>query len=61
VPQLGAASDWVLQMQKPRAEVMKNVISGFYDMPEKGNCADCTDAELGLAVDYMLESLDSKQ
>ena len=61
VPQLGAAPDWVLQMQKPRAEVMKNVISGFNDMPEKGNCADCTDAELGLAVDYMLESVESKQ
>ena len=61
VPQLGVASHWVVQMEKPRAELMKNVISGINDMPQKGNCADCTDAELAQSVDYMLKGLQSKQ
>jgi len=58
VPQFGVASDWIIQRDKPKPELMKNVISGLNDMPEKGNCADCTDAELALTVEYMLESLE---
>ncbi|MEE4144610.1 MAG: PQQ-dependent sugar dehydrogenase [Halieaceae bacterium] len=61
VPQLGVASDWVMQRAKPKPELMKNVVSGINDMPEKGNCDDCTDAELARAVDYMLESLEPKR
>ena len=43
-------------MQKGRDELLRHTIDGVPPgMPAKGLCRDCSEVELGQAVDYMLE------
>jgi cytochrome c5 len=36
---------------------VNNSYNGINGMPAKGLCADCTKEEIGLAVQYMLDSI----
>ena len=38
-------------------DMYRNAIEGLGDMPERGFCDDCTDAEVRAAVNYMLRQL----
>ena len=40
---------------KGREALVLSTVNGLNAMPAKGMCWRCTDEELGLAVDYMLE------
>ena len=55
-PRVGDAQDWGARLQKGRDELLRHTIDGVPPgMPAKGLCRDCSEVELGQAVDYMLE------
>jgi cytochrome c5 len=37
-------------------QLLKDAIAGVDDMPAKGGCSDCTEAEIKAAIQYMLDS-----
>lgn len=55
-PKLDATDEWQSRLdEKGREKLYENSINGFNAMPPKGTCGDCSDAEMKVAVDYMLE------
>ena len=55
-PKLDATSEWQSRLdEKGRDTLYQHSINGFNAMPPKGTCSDCSDAEMKVAVDYMLE------
>ena len=56
-PRLANAEDWAPRLDKSLDELMASTLDGLNAMPPKGTCMSCSDDELGLAVDYMLESV----
>ena len=61
-PVLGKKEDWVDRVEKGRAALIENVRVGVPPlMPKMGSCKNCTDEELGNAVDYMLAALEDDE
>ncbi len=56
-PMFRIASDWTDRLKKGLETLYLNAINGKGAMPAKGLCPDCTDEEIELAVDYMLEGI----
>ncbi|MEQ8691580.1 MAG: c-type cytochrome [Pseudomonadales bacterium] len=56
-PRLANAEDWGSRLDKSMDELMASTLNGLNAMPPKGTCMNCSDEELQLAVDYMLESV----
>lgn len=56
-PVPGVIEDWGFRLEYGREDLYTNTILGVGEMPPRGACADCTDAELRAIVDYMLEAL----
>ena len=54
-PRLGDIDAWQPRAAKGREALVLSTVNGLNAMPAKGMCWRCTDEELGLAVDYMLE------
>jgi len=55
-PAVGDSEGWAALAQKGREALLQSTIEGVPPgMPPKGLCADCTDEELGQAIDYMIE------
>jgi cytochrome c5 len=56
-PRVGDAEAWALRAEKGRDALLASTVDGIAPgMPPKGLCQDCTDEELGQAIDYMLEA-----
>jgi len=56
-PAVGDAEAWTPRAEKGRDALLRSTIEGMPPgMPPKGLCMDCTDEELGQAIDYMLEN-----
>jgi cytochrome c5 len=53
-PKVGDAAAWKPRIAKGVDTLVKNAISGINAMPPKGTCADCSDAEIKSAVEYMV-------
>lgn len=53
-PMLGNAASWVDRIAKGEQALIDNAIDGFNAMPPKGTCADCSDEEIKLTVQYMV-------
>ncbi len=52
---LVASEAWDERVAKGAEVLLANTKAGFNEvMPAKGNCLDCTDAELQSAIDYMV-------
>ncbi|MXZ56488.1 MAG: cytochrome c5 family protein [Gammaproteobacteria bacterium] len=61
-PVLGKQADWTDRVEKGRAALIENVRVGIPpEMPKMGSCRNCTDEELGNAVDYMLAALEEEE
>ena len=45
------------RMAKGYEMLVTNAYNGINGMPAKGLCADCTKEEIGVAVQYMLDSI----
>ena len=56
-PRFRIASDWTERMKQGLETLYLNAINGKGAMPAKGLCPDCSDKEIELAVDYMLEGI----
>ncbi len=56
-PAVGDAEAWSARVEKGRDALLQSTLEGMPPgMPAKGLCADCTDEELGQAIDYMIEN-----
>lgn len=54
-PKLGAADDWVDPVAQGMDTLYANAINGIGGMPAMGLCGTCSEEEIRLTVDYMLE------
>ncbi len=54
-PKLGDVGAWTARIGKGIDVLYTSAISGFNGMPAKGLCMDCSDDEIKVAVDYMVE------
>lgn len=53
--------DWQDRLEKGREVLVESVRTGIQPtMPKKGGCRNCTDEELGNAVDFMLAALEEE-
>jgi cytochrome c5 len=52
-PKVGDKASWAPHIAKGKSTLYSHAMSGFNAMPVKGTCADCTEAEIKAAVDYM--------
>jgi len=53
-PKLGDHNSWAPLIKLGRNTLNKNAIKGFKDMPPKGTCTQCSNAEIQSAVEYMV-------
>jgi len=54
-PRTGDTETWKVLQTKGLDELVNSTINGFGEMPAKGKCTECSDAELKAAVEYILE------
>ena len=54
-PRLGDVDAWQARAAKGRQALVNSTVNGLNSMPAKGMCWQCSDEDLGDAVDYMLE------
>ena len=58
-PKLGDAEAWAPRIAQGRDAMLANVIAGMAPgMPARGACLSCDDEKLGIAVDYMIASVE---
>ena len=55
-PKIGDAVAWQAKLAEGRDHLWQVVLHGEKAMPPRGNCHDCSDAELRAAMDYLLGS-----
>lgn len=55
-PKMGDAGDWAPKIKQGLPTLYKNAIQGIGNMPAKGTCATCSDAEIQAAVDYIIKN-----
>lgn len=57
-PKLHNAADWQPRLdEKGFDTVWQNAINGIGGMPPKGTCMDCSDEEIKVAIEYMIEGI----
>lgn len=54
-PVTGNVDDWVARIDKGTDTLYENAINGIGGMPAMGLCMDCSEDEIRLTVDYMIE------
>ncbi|MGH1441551.1 MAG: c-type cytochrome [Cellvibrionaceae bacterium] len=55
-PKLGDAGAWAPRIAQGNDTLYTHAIGGFKGMPAKGLCMDCSDDEIKVTVDYMVEN-----
>ena len=55
-PKLGDAQAWSTRTVKGLEGLLATAISGINAMPPRGLCMDCSDTELGAAIEYILDN-----
>ncbi len=56
-PRLRNKEDWQPRIKKKFSLLLKHATTGYRAMPPKGACSECSVADLGAAISYMLEEL----
>ena len=56
-PMMGNKSQWEARQAKGYEMLVNNAYNGINGMPAKGLCSDCTKEEIGIAVQYMLDTI----
>ena len=54
-PKKGDADAWSARIDKGMDTLVSHAINGFNAMPAKGGCSSCSDEEIKLAVELMVE------
>ena len=58
-PKLGDVEAWAPRIAQGRDAMLANVIAGMTPgMPARGACLSCDDEKLGIAVDYIIASVE---
>ena len=52
-PVVGDAYDWQERLEKGGSVLLENTLQGMNNMPPRGACTDCSDAEIAAAVQYL--------
>lgn len=55
-PKLGDTAAWAPRIEKGMDTLMNHAINGFNAMPPRGTCGNCSDDDLKLAVEYMIDN-----
>ncbi len=55
-PKLGDAAAWAPRAEKGIDALLATAITGIRAMPPKGTCMDCSDNELKVSIQYMLDA-----
>ena len=55
-PKLGDVGAWAPRVAKGMDVLYSNAINGYNAMPAKGLCMDCSDEEINVTVDFMVEN-----
>ncbi len=55
-PKLGDVAAWTGRLDKGIEQVYANAIGGINGMPAKGLCMSCSDDDVKLVVDYIVEN-----
>lgn len=58
-PKRGDMSAWQSRVEKGQEALMQNMLRGYRAMPPKGACFSCSDQELQMALDFMLEPVET--
>ncbi|WJG09529.1 c-type cytochrome [Aliiglaciecola sp. LCG003] len=56
-PKFQVAADWAPRLEKGFDAVWQNAIHGINAMPPKGTCGSCSDDEIKLAIEHMIEGI----
>ena len=56
-PKFGSLEDWAPRIERGINNLVMVAIAGKGDMPARGACMDCSDNEIKLAVQYMIDSV----
>ena len=57
-PMIGNKGQWEQRKVKGYEMLVDNAYNGINGMPAKGLCSDCTKEEIGIAVQYMLDTIE---
>lgn len=57
-PKLGDTNAWSGRVDKGLETLVDHAINGFNAMPAKGGCSSCSDEEIEVAVQYMLDEVE---
>ncbi|TBR44376.1 cytochrome c5 family protein [Marinomonas agarivorans] len=55
-PKFGNAGDWAPRVAKGMSTIVTNAINGINAMPARGTCGDCSDEEIQVTVEYMVNN-----
>ncbi|MCP5061267.1 MAG: cytochrome c5 family protein [Ignavibacteriae bacterium] len=53
-PEIGDWDDWESYFEKDLSEMTKNVIEGTEGHEVKGDCSECTDEQIKVAIEYIM-------
>jgi cytochrome c5 len=53
-PVIGDTYEWEDRISKGLPVLLENTLQGLSNMPPRGACADCSDAEIAAAVSYLI-------
>ena len=56
-PKLQDAADWAPRMEQGFDTMLANAINGFKAMPPKGGCGTCSDDDIKVAIEHMIEGI----
>ena len=54
-PKVGDVAEWSARLEKGVDTLVSNAINGINAMPPRGTCGSCSDEEIKVTVEYMLE------
>lgn len=54
-PKLGDVAAWAPRVARGMESIMKNATDGLNAMPPRGTCGNCSDDELRVVIQYMLD------
>jgi len=59
-PVLGDAAAWEPRIAQGLDTLLQHTLNGIRAMPAKGTCMNCSDDELGSAMQYMVDALEAQ-
>ncbi|MFN2362138.1 MAG: cytochrome c5 family protein [Marinobacter sp.] len=57
-PKFGDGDAWADRVDKGMETLVDHAINGFKGMPAKGGCSNCSDEEIEVAVEYMVDEVE---